>query len=47
VQGVPVRIRIPKDALEGGADIEVAIQATDRPDLKASGKARFIAPTDD
>jgi hypothetical protein len=46
VQGVPVRIRIPDDALEGGADIELAIQATDRPDLQANGKARFIAPSD-
>jgi len=46
VQGVPVRIRIPDDALEGGADIEVAVEAVDRPGLKASGKARFIAPTD-
>jgi polyferredoxin len=46
VQGVPVRIRVPRSELKGGADIEVAIQATDRPDLKASGKARFLAPTD-
>jgi polyferredoxin len=46
VQGVPVRIRIPGHELEGGSDIELTIQATDRPDLKASGKARFIAPSD-
>jgi len=46
VQGVPVRIRIPEDALEGGADIEVSIQATDQPELRATGKARFIAPHD-
>ena len=46
VQGVPVRIRIPEDALEGGADIEVSIQATDAPELRATGKARFLAPTD-
>jgi cytochrome c oxidase accessory protein FixG len=46
VQGVPVRIRVPRESIEGGADILVAIEATDRPDLKASGKARFIAPTD-
>jgi len=46
VQSVPVRIRIPEDSLEGGADIQLAIEATGRPDLKASGKARFIAPTD-
>jgi cytochrome c oxidase accessory protein FixG len=46
VQGVPVRIRIPEDALEGGADIQVSIEATDQPELRASGKARFLAPTD-
>ena len=46
VQGVPVRIRVPRETLEGGADIVVAIEATDRPELKASGKARFIAPSD-
>jgi len=46
VQGVPVRIRIPEDALEGGTDIQVSIQATDAPGLRASGKARFLAPTD-
>ena len=33
--------------LQGGADIRRRrIEATDRPDLTASGKARFIAPTD-
>ena len=47
VQGVPVRIRIPEDALEGGADIRVEIAATDKPELRAGGKARFIAPSDD
>jgi cytochrome c oxidase accessory protein FixG len=46
VQGVPVRLRIPGDELKGGADIQLAVQATDRPDLKAAGKARFIAPSD-
>jgi cytochrome c oxidase accessory protein FixG len=46
VQGVPVRIRVPRDELAGGADILVEIQATNRPELRASGKARFIAPTD-
>ncbi len=46
VQGLPVRIRVPEDALEGGADIEVSIQATDQPELRATGKARFIAPHD-
>jgi hypothetical protein len=37
---------VAEDSLEGGADIEVAIQATDRPELRAGGKARFIAPSD-
>jgi len=46
VQGVPVRIRVPRDAVAGGSDIQVEIQATDRADLRAAGKARFIAPTD-
>jgi len=46
VQGVPVRVRIPEDSLEGGADIDLTIVATDRPELTASGKARFIAPSD-
>jgi cytochrome c oxidase accessory protein FixG len=46
VQGVPVRIRIPRGSLQGGADLEIAIEAVNRPDLKARGKARFIAPTD-
>jgi len=46
VQSVPVRVRIPEDALEGGADIELAIEATDAPELTATGQARFIAPTD-
>jgi cytochrome c oxidase accessory protein FixG len=46
VQGVPVRFRVPKASLEGGADIQVTIEATDRPDLRAGGKARFIAPSD-
>jgi cytochrome c oxidase accessory protein FixG len=45
VQAVPVRIRVPRGALAGGADIELGIEATDRPELKASGKARFIAPS--
>jgi polyferredoxin len=46
VQGVPTRIRVPRDEVAGGADIRVEIQATDRPDLHAGGKARFLAPTD-
>jgi cytochrome c oxidase accessory protein FixG len=46
LQGVAVRIRIPEGELEGGADIEVAVQAIDDPKLRASGEARFLAPTD-
>jgi len=46
VQSVPLRVRIPEDALEGGADIVFGIEVVDRPDLTASGKARFFAPTD-
>ena len=45
VQGIAVRIRVPRHELRGGADIEFTIQATDRPQLRASGKARFIAPS--
>jgi uncharacterized membrane protein len=46
VQSVPVRIRVPRGAVQGGTDVVVSIEATGRPDLTASGKARFIAPTD-
>jgi cytochrome c oxidase accessory protein FixG len=46
VQGVPVRLRVPRGSLQGGADLEIAIEAVNRPDLSARGKARFIAPTD-
>jgi cytochrome c oxidase accessory protein FixG len=46
VRSVPVRIRIPEDTLEGGADILITIEATDQPNLTATGKARFIAPSD-
>jgi cytochrome c oxidase accessory protein FixG len=46
VQGVPVRIRVPRATLAGGADVEVAIEAADKPALRAVGKARFIAPHD-
>jgi polyferredoxin len=46
VQGVPVRIRVPRSELKGGADIRVEIAATDQPQLQAGGKARFISPTD-
>jgi cytochrome c oxidase accessory protein FixG len=46
VQSVPVRIRVPRSSVKGGTDLVVSIEATDRPELTASGKARFIAPTD-
>jgi len=46
VQGVPVRIRVPRDGLKGGADIQVEIAATDKPELRAGAKARFISPSD-
>ena len=46
VQSVPVRIRVPRGAVQGGTDVVVTIEAAGRPDLTASGKARFIAPTD-
>jgi len=46
VQSVPVRIRVPRGAVQGGADLIISVEAEGRPDLSASGKARFIAPTD-
>jgi len=46
VQSVPVRVRVPRGSVQGGTDLVLSIAATDRPDLTASGKARFIAPTD-
>jgi cytochrome c oxidase accessory protein FixG len=46
VQSVPVRIRVPRGSVQGGTDVVVGIEAVSRPDLTASGKARFIAPTD-
>jgi cytochrome c oxidase accessory protein FixG len=46
VQSVPVRIRVPRSSVKGGTDLVFSIEATDRPELTASGKARFIAPTD-
>jgi len=41
-----VRIRVPRGELQGGADIRLTLEAVDDPRLTASGKARFIAPTD-
>jgi len=46
VQSVPLRLRVPRDAVRGGTDVILTLQAVDRPDLTASGKARFIAPSD-
>jgi hypothetical protein len=46
MQSVPVRIRVPRSSVKGGSDLVFSIEATDRPELTASGKARFIAPTD-
>jgi cytochrome c oxidase accessory protein FixG len=46
VQSVPVRIRVPRGSVRGGTDVILSLEATDDPALTASGKARFIAPTD-
>jgi hypothetical protein len=46
VQSVPVRIRVPRGGLQGGTDVILRLEAADDPGLTASGKARFIAPTD-
>jgi cytochrome c oxidase accessory protein FixG len=45
VRSVPVRIRLPRHELRGGADISVTIHTADASALVASGKARFLAPT--
>jgi len=45
VKSVPVRIRVPRAELKGGADISVTIRTADPPALEATGKARFLAPT--
>ena len=45
VQSVPVRIRVPRAELRGGADIQLTIRTADQRALQASGKARFLAPT--
>jgi cytochrome c oxidase accessory protein FixG len=46
VRSVPVRIRVPRGELRGGADIQLTIRTTDARALEATGKARFLAPTD-
>jgi cytochrome c oxidase accessory protein FixG len=46
VQSVAVRLRVPRAELRGGADIVFTIRTTDDENpLEASGKARFLAPT--
>ncbi len=46
VQSVPVRIRVPRGELQGGADVVLNLETIDAPELTATGRARFIAPTD-
>jgi cytochrome c oxidase accessory protein FixG len=46
VQSVPVRIRVPRGELQGGSDVILSLEAVDDAKLTASGRARFIAPTD-
>jgi cytochrome c oxidase accessory protein FixG len=46
VESVPVRLRVERGAVSGGTDLVVAVEAADQASLRASGKARFIAPTD-
>ena len=46
VQSVPVRVRVPRGTHKGGTDLVFILEATDRPELRAEGRARFIAPTD-
>ena len=46
VRSVPVRIRVPRGELRGGADIQLTIRTTGARALEATGKARFLAPTD-
>ncbi|HWJ07048.1 MAG TPA: cytochrome c oxidase accessory protein CcoG [Steroidobacteraceae bacterium] len=45
VRSVPVRIRVPRHELRGGADITVSIHTEGARALEATGKARFLAPT--
>ncbi|MDQ1342593.1 MAG: hypothetical protein QG571_1211, partial [Pseudomonadota bacterium] len=41
-----VRIRVPRGELQGGADVVMNLETIDAPELTATGRARFIAPTD-
>ena len=45
VRSVPLRIRVPRGELAGGADISVILRTTGERALEATGKARFLAPT--
>jgi polyferredoxin len=45
VHSVAVRLRVPRAELKGGADIAFTIRTEDERSLQASGKARFLAPT--
>jgi len=45
VQSVAVQVRVPRSALRGGADIQFRIVTQDEHALAATGKARFLAPT--
>jgi cytochrome c oxidase accessory protein FixG len=45
VRSVPLRIRVPRGELTGGADISVILRTTGERALEATGKARFLAPT--
>jgi uncharacterized membrane protein len=47
VASVPLRIRVPREELEGGADIQVTVRTEGTTPLEAHGKARFLAPHDD
>ena len=42
---VPVRIRVPREAVQGGVTLHVEVEAVGDPSLRASAKARFLAPT--
>ncbi len=45
VHSVAVQVRVPRSALRGGADIQFRIVTQDEHALAATGKARFLAPT--
>ena len=45
VQSVAVRLRVPRSELKGGSDILFTIRTQDERALQATGKARFLAPT--